>query len=400
MIQTPSSASAYQANLLAALQTTGITNTSPGAKARALCDAIGDQLAVSEANSFNGIAQSLWPYATKSNLDSLGAIFGKPRLQRQDVNSSALDNNFIFYVARGNFGTINNGKDIIIPAGTQIYTAQGTTGQVVLTSAPVTCSASQSSVAFSVTNLQAGAAGNAASGVFNSSSFSNYADAQYGSLLVTNNYGLIGGRDAETDDDYRYRVSLWLQSHGGAAESDLRLAILAVPGIQDVAFVRQAGTYLCYVYGISPTVPPSLLSLVQSQLDAITAYPLVGTAISPALVGISLASTLQFVSTASASDQQNAIANATGAAEAYINNLNTGQEIIINALADAIQSSDPNILDLGNPDQPLNSIFIWRSRDDGTRYSRFLIANYTPQVGERIVVETSLANPILLTAAS
>lgn len=44
MIQTPATASSYQASLLAALQLTGITNTSPGAKARAFSDATGDQV--------------------------------------------------------------------------------------------------------------------------------------------------------------------------------------------------------------------------------------------------------------------------------------------------------------------------------------------------------------------
>jgi len=108
------------------------------------------------------------------------------------VSSSALDNNFEFYVARGTFGTINSGQDITIPAGTQIYTAQGLSGKVVLTANPVTCKASQASAPFAVTNLQAASAGNAAAGVFTNSNFTNYADSAYGSLLVTNNYGLIG----------------------------------------------------------------------------------------------------------------------------------------------------------------------------------------------------------------
>jgi uncharacterized phage protein gp47/JayE len=366
MIQTPSTASTYQANILASLQLTGITNTSPGAKARAFTDAVGDQIGQSEANSFTSIAQTLLPYATGSNLDFIGQMFGIPRLQASDVSSSALDNNFEFYVARGTFGTINNGQDITIPAGTQIYTAQGLRGQVVLTANPVTCKASQSSAPFAVTNLQAASAGNAAAGVFTNSNFTNYADSAYGSLLVTNNYGLIGGRDAESDDDYRYRINLWIQSKGGAAEADLRLAVLVLPGIQDLDFVRQAGTFLCYVYGISPVVPPSLINLVQGTLDNLTSYPLSGTATSPALVGISFSTTLTFVSSANSSDQQNAIANAMSAAQSYINNLAMGQEFVINQLADQIQNADPNILDIGSPDQPINEIFIWRSRDDGT----------------------------------
>lgn len=399
MIQTPSTSSQYQTTILAALQKTGITNTSPGAKARAFCDAVGDQIGTSEGNSFTSIAQSLLPYARKANLDSLGQMFGVPRLQRSDVSASALDNNFEFYVARGTFGSINNGKDIVIPAGTQIYTAQGVNGPVVITATQVTCPASQASVPVAVTSLQSGLAGNAAEGVFESTNFSNYADAAYGSLLVTNNYGLIGGRDAEDDDSYRYRISLKLQSHGGAEEAALRLAVLAVPGVQDLDFVRQAGTFLCYVYGISPVVPPSLLALVQGQLDSLVAYPASGTAISPALIGISFTTTLTFASTASSAEQQSATTNALAAAQSYINNLGKSQEFVINALADAIQSSDPNILDIGSPDQPINSIYIWRSRDDGTRYSRYLVGNYTPAVGERITVETSITNPISLAAA-
>ena len=125
-----------------------------------------------------------------------------------------------------------------------------------------------------------------------------------------------------------------------------------------------------------------------------------GTAVSPSLIGISFATTLSFVSTASALDQQSALANAQTAAQNYINNLAKGQQFVINTLADRIQSSDANILDVGSPDRPIQSIYLWRSRDDGTRYSRTLIGNFQPAVGERILVETSISNPINLTAAS
>jgi uncharacterized phage protein gp47/JayE len=118
-----------------------------------------------------------------------------------------------------------------------------------------------------------------------------------------NNFGIVAGQDEEDDDSYRYRISLKLQSTGGAAEADLRLAILNVPGIQDVVFERQAGTYTAYVYGISPAVPPSLLQMVQAQIDATTAWPLTGTAVSPDLIGISFSTRVTFV--AGEQQQQN-----------------------------------------------------------------------------------------------
>ena len=140
-----------------------------------------------------------------------------------------------------------------------------------------------------------------------------YTDARYGTLLVTNNFGIVAGQDAEEHDNYRYRISLKLQSTGGAAETDLRLAILNVPGIQDVVFEREAGTYTCYVYGISPAVPPSLLQLVQAQINATTAWPLTGTAVSPDLIGISFSTTVTFVAGATSAEQQAAIAAAVSA---------------------------------------------------------------------------------------
>src|ERR1700747_2489502 len=135
---------------------------------------------------------------------------------------------------------------------------------------------------------------------------SGYTDARFGTLLVTNNFGIVAGQDEEDDDSYRYRISLKLQSTGGAAEADLRLAILNVPGIQDVVFERQAGTYTAYVYGISPAVPPSLLQMVQAQIDATTAWPLTGTAVSPDLIGISFSTTVTFVAGATTAEQQTA----------------------------------------------------------------------------------------------
>lgn len=106
--------------------------------------------------------------------------------------------------------------------------------------------------------------------------------AHISSILTYRRYvvkALVGGRDQEDDESYRYRINLKLQSKSGSAEGDLRLAILQIPGVQDIDFERQAGTYNAYVYGVAPTVPASLLQLVQEQIDQRTAYPLVGLAV-------------------------------------------------------------------------------------------------------------------------
>jgi len=398
-IQTPKTPSQYSAEILDNLQLTGVTNTTPGGKARALADAIGNEMGILEANTFNAASQLLLPYATGAALDSLGAIYNVPRLQASDANAPATDTNFEFYVQTGTFGTINNGNDIVIPAGTRIFTSAAN-GAVYAVDVQTTLPASQSSAFFSASALVTGAAGNAASGIFTQHNFTNYTQNNFGTLLVTNNFGIVAGSDAEQDEDYRYRINLRLQSAGGNAEVDIRAAVLQIPGIQDITFNPLAGTYQVYVYGTSPAVGQALLSLVQTALNQNTAYPLVGVALAPDLVGISLSTSLTLQSGLSSIDQSTIIASATSAAANYINNLAVGAELIINQISDVILNSDSRILDIGNPNQPLQSIFIWRSRLDGTRYSQFLINDYTPVIGERIIVESSISNPINLTVAT
>jgi hypothetical protein len=152
-------------------------------------------------------------------------------------------------------------------------------------------------------------------------------------------------------------------------------------------FDTKAGTFYCYVYAISPVASPSLLAAVQENLNQNSAFPITGTALNPDLAGISMAATVTLLSSATQTDQQTVIANASQAVEDYINNLRVGQQLIIHDISDKILNSSPLIVDVGQPNQMLGEVYLWRSRADGSRYSRRLIANYTPATGERITVE-------------
>jgi hypothetical protein len=103
---------------------------------------------------------------------------------------------------------------------------------------------------------------------------------------------VLGGRDAEDDDSYCYRIHLKLISQAGSNEAAIRFQLLQVPGIQDVVFDRQAGTLLCYVYAITPVAAASVLAMVQDSIDQTVAFPLTGTALNPDLVGITFATTI------------------------------------------------------------------------------------------------------------
>jgi hypothetical protein len=337
---------------------------------------------------FLNLGETLIHYATGSNLDFIGEIFGVYRLGIQIASIAQGDQNFKFYVAGGGtFGSINSGLPITIPAGTQISTA-ATGGPLFLTDTVFTLQAGDTQQYFSAYAAVPGSSANAAAGVFNQWAGNiPYSKSAFGSLLVTNSYGVVGGRDAETDDNYRYRIQQMLQGRNGANEAAMRFQLLQVPGIQDIVFTRLAGTFDCYVYGIAPTPAPSLLDAVQQRINNNVAFPLTGTAIAPDLVGISLVTTLSVAASLSSVDGDRVISNAVAAAQDYIDNLGVGEQLVINAIADRIRNADSRILDVGQPNKQIPEIFIWRSRDDGTRYSRFLLGNYTPAVGERVVVE-------------
>lgn len=394
-IQTPQPSSVYANLVLAALQQTGIQQTAEGGKARAFADITGDQIAILDAAQFSNLTQTLVPFATSDSLDYLGQIYGVTRIAQQDASAQSTDNNFEFYVNSGTFGSINNGQDINVPAGTLLFTSDPN-GPTYVVSGAVTLPAAQSSVYFSADAVTTGSAANAAQDAITQHNFTNYANSVYGTLLVTNNYGVVSGRDQENDDSYRYRIQLSLQSKGGAAESDLRLALLEIPGIQDIVFNPLAGTFQVFIYGISSLVSPVTIQLAQASIDDNTAYPLSGLAIAPDIIGISLVTALTLTPGLSDSDKSTVVSAASAAASNYINNLGVGNTFYINTLADQIQNADSRILDIGTPDDPITQIFIWRPRSDGTRYSRTLVNNYTPAIGERIATE-NITNAINLT---
>jgi hypothetical protein len=130
----------------------------------------------------------------------------------------------------------------------------------------------------------------------------------------------VGGRDTEDDESYRYRIHLKLTSPSDAAENAIRFALSQTPGIQDVVFDRRAGTFICYVYAITPVAAASTLQRVQDTIDQTVAFPITGLAINPDLVGITFSTTISLVSGTTQTDRDNAISQARAAASDYIGN--------------------------------------------------------------------------------
>jgi hypothetical protein len=116
----------------------------------------------------------------------------------------------------------------------------------------------------------------------------------------------------------RFHLKLTIQS--GINEAALRYQLLQLPGIQDLVFVTSAGSFMVYLYAISPVGPPSLLALANSTLVTSVAFPIQASALSPGLVGISLATTINCTAGTAPADQALVLVSAATAAANYINN--------------------------------------------------------------------------------
>src|SRR5436305_2702189 len=110
MVQKPKTLSEFQAEMLQTLGSSGISNLSPGGKARAYLDICADKCSEVAFQAFTNLNEMLLPYATGGSLDTIGDIYGVTRIQQQDSSVSPYDSNLKFYVRAGTFGSINNGN--------------------------------------------------------------------------------------------------------------------------------------------------------------------------------------------------------------------------------------------------------------------------------------------------
>jgi hypothetical protein len=392
MVQKPKTLSEFQADILRGLASTGISNLSPGGKARAFLDICADKCSEVDFRAFSNLNQMLLPYAAGGSLDTLGDIFGVARIQQQDAKISPYDSNLKFYVRAGTFADINNGDPIVIPDNIQVTTT-GPGGPIYLLDG-TTINPSANFQYVSARSLSQGNLGNISERVLNTHNFRNYAAAASGSLLIINEHGVTGGRETESDESYRFRIALKLKSQNNVNESALRYQMLQVPGVQDVVFTPYSGGFYVYLYSISPSVSSDVLSVAQRFVNESIAFPINATVLSPDLTGISVSTTVKVKPMTSSYEGASVANNARTAAAQYISNLRVGETMYINSIAAAVRASDPRILDVGQANNQIPEIFIWRSRSDSSRYSRFLVNDYVPQTGERIIVETSVSVPI------
>lgn len=257
---------------------TSITRASPGSKLRALSQATGKKLG-RMWNQFDlNFIQAYLDGAGGQYLNFLGSMVNTPRLGETVAASTAAEKIVKFHVTSAlNFGGINGGSSIVIPAGETIGTEVGGGGITYRLPYTTVLSATDSEAYVTAEAQYSGTRANVGVGQIRFTSFTNYTDSINESLLVTNESEIIAGQDVESDTNYRFRIANATVASERANETALRLAALAVPGVADILMLQYfsgIGSFDIIVRAVSPTTPVALVAAVREAVLKTKAAPL------------------------------------------------------------------------------------------------------------------------------
>lgn len=387
--------------LLELTQNTKVTRISPGSKARSILEAASRNLNQAY-NTFDlNFARAFLSGADGKFLDLLGEILGVSRLGIETASVNASTEVVKFFVETGTFGDINSGSAITIPAGTVLSTEVDNSGVSYKLTTGVVLAASGKSQFVSVTALLPGESSNIGSGALTFHNFTNYTDSANNTLKVTNISGIFTGANVETDINYRFRIAKSALASESANETAVLLAALSVPGVANVVLQNRAkgiGTYKVLIKSITPTVSTALIDSVGAVLSRVTAQGTLGIADKPLETGMAFEISLRYQNGVSVEEKDAIEAQIRSAIEEYVNNLDIGEEFILNELVERVLSVSTNIKDIGQPNRPIDNMFIYREsklRDSKVREQ--LISNYIPAADERVILEPSLSQPVTIT---
>lgn len=252
---------------------TGLTNFDRDSKTRAIADTLTEEILTGRQEMTNAFYSNQLSNAGGKDLDRMGESLGIPRRDSKFANVSPEELSLAMYVDTGTFGTINGAADIIVPASTTIYSRPnnnelGTTVNYV-TTVDVTLPAA---LALGYINARAqtiGAGHNVGGSVLQNHGFTGYVDAVNNSLRVINFFPIINGRDKETDDLYRFRISQHYNRLMQNNNARIQLTALTVPGVLDVRTISGfygIGTAGAIVMGAEGQSNPRLIQGVQDRL--------------------------------------------------------------------------------------------------------------------------------------
>lgn len=321
-----------------------ITLLSPGSIARALVETTNRHLESYYESLSTNLAQAYLSQATGPYLDLHGTLFGLTRRPPRTATVMAEDNSLRFYVTSGTLydrlpkpGDLNHGY---IPQGTAVSNADGTVVFVVEEDVLFERTATEVFVPARATSIGSGA--NVGSFILRRH------DLPAPDVLVTNPVSITTGQAAETDEQFRQRISNILLASEGSNETAVRLAALSVAGVADVQivpFAYGAGSFKVVVIPQGNRVPVQTLLDIQENLRAVSAFGIYFTVEEPLYRRLSMIVNLRYVGGVITSERSLVRANVERAILNYIGQIPVGGELVMTRIGQVIREADDRVYD-------------------------------------------------------
>ena len=379
---------------------TNITRLSPGGIARALQESFNRRLA-DAYNTFDlNLARAFISASVGQYVDLIGILLGLPRAVSVPASAQSDESVIKFYVDSGVFGDINGSQDIIIPIGTNISTDTNSSGTLYTTTEQITLGKNQNTGWVSAQAVVPGENSNLGSNSLTYHSFTNYLDVLNRTLLVTNVAPIANGAEVESDANYRYRIVNQVTAAEAANQIAIRLNILSNAGIADVILIpryKGIGTFGAILKSTSPSVSQSLIDNVTASLLSVQAFGDVPFVMGPKEVGTTFALTVHYASQLSTDELTTIETDIQNNITGYVNSLDIGETFLVNRLVSQLFNISSSITNFGNIGKPVDQLYIYKDSALGDNRKRTtLLGDYVAATDERVIIEPSVAQPIVL----
>lgn len=361
---------------------TPITATGAGSVARAFSEAIATELGdIYDAMDYN-LNQIVLSTATGSALDQLGALYNVQRLTVNELTE--IDKQlgaFQFYLSTP------ISTDVVIPAGTNIYTRTDTfigRQYSYSTTADATIPAGRRRVYVSIKPNFYDSVYTAGVGTL----IEHDAPPVAGTTLLCKNDKVIAPQPGlETDDNYRTRIQKAIRVASSGTMEAVRFAGLGVQGVRDIKIRSTPYGMGSFEAIVIPDSTPNAAAITAAATEAMNAVRPVGVRMyvkNPIRVPVSME--IQLLAPTAGGDRMKTTlpSRAEVAITRYINSLLPGEQLVYNKLIQQILDSSEFIRDL----------MVKSFKVDGKEIIR---KNYQPAIDEQLYVKTG---DIIITVAS
>lgn len=386
-------------------ENTNFTFLSAGSKARGLVEIMGEEIGLTAEEFDQNIGNPFIRGASGQLLDYLGEIYGIDRLTAQKAEVYAEEENFLLYTLEPSFGDINNGQAIVIPQGTLRISSSDIIkfDSVIYTNSDnITLNPYDSQQYFAAEALVPGQDSNVGQNTLNYHDFLNYAGSARRSLLVTNNQAITYGRDAESDENYRYRIQQEKISSEAGNSTAIRLALLQIPGVADLRrlkYERGIGTVDWLIQSTSTTVSPGLLLECQNAIELTQSEGLSNLAKSPVNIGVEMFFFITYKRALEDAEKERIKSEVRSNIAKLVNNLAIGEDLIRDQIVKEILNSSNEIESMGEvgSNENFSGIYLYkRSPVSNSIIRRTLIGDYRSKEDERIILEPTVEAPIII----